>query len=133
MRFSVDTTSAVPIYAQLIAQVKQAIAAGVLRPGDSLPSLRDLAAQLRVNPLTVARAYRELDALGIITTAHGRGSVVSASAEAQGGTYRREALEQAVDRLLEEATHLGADAVEIQQLVQERLLVLRREERISHE
>ncbi len=132
MRFTVDTTSAVPIYAQLIAQVKHAMAAGVLRPGDSLPSLRELAAQLRVNPLTVARAYRELDALGIITTAHGRGSVISAGAERLGATYRREALAQAVDRMLVEAYHLGTSPEEIRAMVQERLQVLQQEETTTH-
>ncbi len=121
MRFHVDTTSATPIYAQLIAQVKGAIAAGVLRAGDSLPSLRELASQLRVNPLTVARAYRELEAQGVITTEHGRGSCVSAQAADLGEDYRHEALAHAVDALLAEAAHLGASPEDIRAMVNERL------------
>ena len=128
MRFDVDTTSATPIYAQLIAQVKHAIAAGILRPGDNLPSLRELAAQLRVNPLTVARAYRELEAANIITTGHGRGSAISAQAGGLGTAYRQEALVQAVDRLLVEAYHLGATPAEIRALVDERAQVIREHE-----
>jgi GntR family transcriptional regulator len=132
MRFTVDTTSAIPIYAQLITEVKHAIAAGLLRAGDALPSLRELAGELRVNPLTVARAYRELEALGIITTGHGRGSFISAGAADLGETYRREALAEAVERLLVEAYHLGASPEEIRTLVEERLRTLQGEEPIPH-
>jgi GntR family transcriptional regulator len=121
MRFHVETSSAVPIYAQLIEQVQRAIAAGVLRPGDPLPSLRELANQLRVNPLTVARAYRELEAQGIIRTEHGRGSSISPQAADLGGQYRRAALAQAVDRLLTEAGRLGAAPDEVRALVDARL------------
>ena len=139
MRFDVDTSSATPIYAQLIAQVKHAIAAGILRSGDSLPSLRELAAQLRVNPLTVARAYRELEGANIVTTGHGRGSFISTQAEGLGADYRRDALRQAVDRLLVEGYHLGATPEELCLLVAERSRVIRRpdeemekEEPITH-
>ncbi len=127
MRFDVDTTSATPIYAQLIMQVKHAIAAGILRPGDSLPSLRELAAQLRVNPLTVARAYRELEAANIVATEHGRGSFISTQADGLGADYRHDALCQAVDRLLVEGYHLGATPEEICTLVAERARVIRRD------
>lgn len=134
MRFTVDTTSATPIYAQLIAEVKHAIAAGLLRPGDSLPSLRELAGQLRVNPLTVARAYRELEAMGIIATEHGRGSRISEKAVGLGEAYRREALTETIDRMLVEAYHLGATPAEIFTLVEERLRTMQaaEEEAVSH-
>jgi len=132
MRFTVDTTSAIPIYAQLITEMKHAIAAGLLRAGDALPSLRELAGELRVNPLTVARAYRELEALGIITTGHGRGSFISAGAADLGEAYRREALAEAVERLLVEAYHLGATPAEIRTLVEARLQILQGEEPVPH-
>ncbi|HEY3377232.1 MAG TPA: GntR family transcriptional regulator [Armatimonadota bacterium] len=121
MRFDVETTSATPIYAQLIAQVKRAIAGGVLQPGEALPSLRELAAQLRVNPLTVARAYRELEQQGVITTEHGRGSFVSAGAAGLSAAYRREALALAMDRLLAEVSGLDASPEELLALLAERL------------
>ena len=121
MIFNIDTTSSIPIYAQIIAQVKYAIAAGVLRAGDGLPSLRETAGRLRINPLTVAKAYRELEAGGIVRTDHGRGTFVSSRSQEFGEEYRREALDQAVDRMLVEAYHLGANPDEIRLTVEERL------------
>jgi len=121
MRFDVETTSATPIYAQLLAQVKRAIAAGVLQPGEALPSLRELAAQLRVNPMTVARAYRELEQQGVITTEHGRGSFISAAATNVTASYRREALLAAITRMLAEVSGLDATPEELQALLAEQL------------
>ena len=123
MRFDVETTSATPIYAQLLAQVKRAIAAGVLQPGEALPSLRELAAQLRVNPMTVARAYRELEQAGVITTEHGRGSFISATAGESSAAFRREALVAAMERMLAEVSGLDASAEELLDLLAEQLHV----------
>jgi GntR family transcriptional regulator len=123
MIFDIDTTSSNPIYAQLITQVKHAIAAGVLRPGDGLPSLRENSKRLRVNPLTVAKAYRQLEAEGIVITEHGRGTFVNSRSEDFGSEYRREALEQAVDRMLVEAYHLGASPNEVRSVVEDRVQV----------
>ena len=121
MIFDIDTTSSLPIYAQLVAQVKHGIAAGVLRPGDALPSLRETSSRLRVNPLTVSKAYRELEAVGIVTTDHGRGTFVNSKLEGFGDGYRREALDQAVDHMLVEAYHLGTSPDEIRLTVEDRL------------
>ncbi|MEI7832279.1 MAG: GntR family transcriptional regulator [bacterium] len=121
MRFDVDITSATPIYAQLVAQVKRALATGALREGEQMPSLRELAAQLRVNPLTVARGYRELEQLGIIITERGRGSYVGAQAQVQSEQYRCEAVEQAIDNLLQEAHRLGVSASAVQELLAARI------------
>lgn len=121
MQFDVDTTSATPIYAQLMAQVKRGIAAGVLLPGESLPSLRELSAQLRVNPLTVARAYRDLEQQGVITTEHGRGSYISANAAGLSETYRHEALALAIDHFLAEVSGLDIAPEALLALLEERL------------
>jgi len=121
MLFNIDTTSSVPIYAQIIAQVKHAIAAGILRAGDGLPSLRETAGRLRINPLTVAKAYRDLEATGIVRTDHGRGTFVSTHSQELGEEYRREALDQAADRMLVEAYHLGASPDEVREVVENRL------------
>lgn len=131
MRFDVDTTSATPIYAQLIAQVKRAIAAGILQAGEALPSLRELAAILRVNPLTVARAYRELEHQGVITTEHGRGSFISASVVGMGECFRREALELAIDQLLAEVSSLDVTPKELLELLTERLQIEETEKGVS--
>lgn len=76
MNFDVDFTTHVPIYIQLMDQIKHAIATGELKPGRQLPTVRQLAADLRVNFNTVARAYRLMDEEGIISTQHGRGTFI---------------------------------------------------------
>ena len=120
MRFTVDTTSSIPIYAQLVAQVKHAIAFGGLRQGDALPSLREVALRLRINPLTVKKAYGELEALGIVTTEHGRGTFINSASRQFSEQYRKVELAQAVDRMLIEAWHLGASEEDVDTLVRER-------------
>ncbi len=74
MQVELDLRSKIPIYVQIIDQVKHLIATGTLRPGDQLPTIRQLATDLRVNFNTVARAYRSLDEEGLISTQHGRGT-----------------------------------------------------------
>ncbi len=77
MLLHVNPSSGVPIYLQLVAQVKQAVAAGALKPGGALPTVRKLAADLSINPNTVARAYRDLGREGVIATVVGGGSFVA--------------------------------------------------------
>jgi GntR family transcriptional regulator len=77
MLIRLDPKNDAPLYRQLMAQVQALIASGRLRPGDRLPAVRELAVDLRINPNTVARAYRELDALGIVETRGALGSYVS--------------------------------------------------------
>ncbi len=127
MRFTVDPTSATPIYAQLVAQVKHAIAAGSLQQGDALPSLREVATRLRINPLTVMKAYGELETLGIAKTLHGRGTFITAGSQAFSEQYRLEALEGIIDRMLIEAHQLGASLEDILALVRKRRQALDRE------
>jgi GntR family transcriptional regulator len=74
--FNVDPRSGVPMYAQLIDQVKRSIAVGALVPGERLPTVKQLAVDLTINPNTVARAYRDLERDGVIETSPGRGSFV---------------------------------------------------------
>lgn len=73
---TVDPRSGVPIYLQIVEQVKRSVALGVLRAGEQLPTVKQLALDLTVNPNTVARAYRELEREAVIDTATGRGSFV---------------------------------------------------------
>jgi GntR family transcriptional regulator len=124
MIIDIDPSSAVPIYAQIAEQVKHAIAAGVLRPGDLLPSRRDLAVRLRINPLTVTKAYQELEAEGIVVTEHGRGTFIALKTIDLGEDYRREALTQAVDHMLVVAHQLGSTSDEILERVNDRLRAL---------
>ena len=77
MKFAIDPRSGVPLYRQLIEQVKSSIARGGLRPGDQLPTVRQLAVELSINPNTVAKAYRELEIQGVLATQQGTGTFVS--------------------------------------------------------
>lgn len=117
----IDTLSSVPVYAQIIDQIKRAIACGILAPGESLPSLRETAISLRVNPLTVSKAYKQLENEGLIETRHGLGSFVSANAPTTSGSYRREALAKMLDEVLSNAWQLGMSFEEVQQLLKERI------------
>ena len=77
MLLHVNTSSGVPVYLQIEGQVKQAIAAGALQQGNALPPVRRMAAQLRVNPNTVAKAYQNLEREGVIRTVPGGGTYVA--------------------------------------------------------
>ncbi|MGH7737196.1 MAG: GntR family transcriptional regulator [Candidatus Tyrphobacter sp.] len=79
---NVDPRSGVPIYQQIVEQVKRSTALGVLRSGEQLPTVKQLALDLTINPNTVARAYRDLERDGVIETAPGRGSFVKGDGEA---------------------------------------------------
>ena len=74
-----NPSSGVPIYLQLIEQVKHAVGTGALRPGDQLPGIRSLAEELVINPNTVAKAYRELEHAGVIELRHGAGAFVASN------------------------------------------------------
>src|SRR5882724_7863360 len=80
MLFRSNPASGVPIYLQLIEQVKHAVETGALRPGEQLPGIRHLSEELVINPNTVAKAYRELEHEGVIELRHGAGAFVSANA-----------------------------------------------------
>lgn len=121
MLLKVDTTDAVPVYAQIVEQIKRAVAAGVLAAGDPLPSLRETALKLRINPLTVGRAYRQLEQDGLIETRHGLGSFVRNNAGAPAGKFRRETIARGIDRVLVDALHLGVSFDEVRALLEDRI------------
>jgi GntR family transcriptional regulator len=77
LRLDLDPDSPLPLYAQVIAQIRRALATGALKPGAQLPTVRQLAVNLRINPNTVARAYAELERAGLIATRQGRGTFVN--------------------------------------------------------
>ena len=78
--FSIDPMSRIPVYEQIIDQVWKFVAAGLLSPGDQLPSVRSLSVELSVNPNTIQKAFSELYSRGLITSVPGRGSFISSSA-----------------------------------------------------
>ncbi|CEO88169.1 GntR family transcriptional regulator [Syntrophaceticus schinkii] len=77
MWFDIDQRSSTPIYQQLVEGVKQAVARGILIQGEKLPSVRELAARITINPNTIAKAYQELEREGVIETLRGRGTFVA--------------------------------------------------------
>ena len=110
----INPNSKVPIYVQIEEQLRSLIAAGKLRPGDQLPTIRQLAADLRVNYNTIARAYLELDRAGIISTQRGRGTFVAGQPdEEQMRRIRQEKLRMILRSALDEARALGYSSEEI--------------------
>lgn len=108
MNLKLDFRSKIPIYIQIIDQIKHLIAVGELQPDDQLPTIRELAAALDVNFTTVARAYRLLDEEGLISTQHGRGTYILPLPEGlTNGDFRWEDLERLTRHFLNEAARLG--------------------------
>lgn len=104
----VNPSSGVPLYLQLKEQIKRAIGGGVFRPGDRLPAVRELAVEAVLNPNTVARVYRELEAEGFIATQRGIGTFVAADPGPRlSDAQRQRDLAAAADRFLAETAQLG--------------------------
>ncbi len=109
MHLEIDTSSSVPLYEQLVEQVALSVAAGALTPGDPLPSVRGLAADLRVNPNTAARALREMRLLGLSRARRGSGYEVAASAKRVAERISRTVLEREMARVIRIVRDLGLD------------------------
>lgn len=120
--FKLDFRTNDPIYEQLVAQIKHQIATGTLGPGDQLPTVRQVAADLRVNFNTVARAYRILDEAGIISTQHGRGTFIlePPSPEAT-EKLRQEDLVRLTERYLRSVFELGFSPEDAQTIFIEKI------------
>jgi GntR family transcriptional regulator len=109
--FTVDPRSGVPLYLQLIEQVKRAVALGTMEPGEQLPTVKALALDLTINPNTVARAYRELERDRVIETSPGRGSFVRTDgAPIEARRAGTDVAEGVLDAAVREARALGIDA-----------------------
>jgi GntR family transcriptional regulator len=124
MHFTVDPASGVAIYSQIVRQIKFAIAERTLRPGQLLPSVRQLSQQLTVNPNTVSRALQELQSEGIIETLRGRGVIVCAGAIERCRKERAALIAERIVGVLTEALHGGLSADEIREIVEQQLACL---------
>ncbi|MBN1485133.1 MAG: GntR family transcriptional regulator [Chloroflexia bacterium] len=119
MRLQIESDSKVPLYVQIEDQIRAMIAAGQLRPGDQLPTIRQLAADLRVNYNTIARVYLDLDRDGVISTQRGRGTFVAGVPdEEEMIEMREEKLQSIIKSALEEARRLGYSAAEVAETFQ---------------
>lgn len=129
----VNFKSGVPVYLQIVQQVKDAAASGNLRPGDSLPSVRALAEELRINRNTAARAYTELEAEGVIETRQGAGCFLKANGTSPlRKTVRSERLAAELDAVIVQAHHLQISDEELRSLLVERLAALRDRQDANH-
>lgn len=121
MLFHVNPSSGVPIYAQIENQVKNAIAAGALKPDQALPSVRKLAAELGINPTTAARAYQNLERDGVISTIPGGGTYVAENVPRFLKSEKLRRLQPYARQLAVEGTQLRLTDEEILKILQEEL------------
>jgi GntR family transcriptional regulator len=116
---TVDARSGVPIYQQIVEQVKRSTALGVLLPGEQLPTVKQLALDLTINPNTVARAYRDLERDGVIETSPGRGSFVrgDGTAESSAKVAAIDVARRAIEDAVREAKSMGLSREEVDKVV----------------
>jgi GntR family transcriptional regulator len=120
MQIHISPTDGVPIYLQIVNQVKYLVSSGRLAEGEELPPIRVLAEKLLVNPNTVARAYRELEMAGIVLKRRTTGTYVSGSGTRLGRRDRLKIITRRIDALLAEARHMAIPLDELVELVCER-------------
>ncbi|MBL8228316.1 MAG: GntR family transcriptional regulator [Bryobacterales bacterium] len=118
MILNLNPNSGVPVYLQLMEQVKHAVATGALRAGDQLPGLRKLAESLVINPNTVAKAYRELEHEGVIELRHGSGAFITERAVASTSMEAMRRAEQMAKDLVRHLLESGLTEEEIRRLVE---------------
>jgi len=117
----IDPRSATPLYAQIAGRLRVAVAAGELRPGEPLPSVRQLASKLRVNPATVVQAYRDLETEGFVEMRQGAGTFVKEVVPERKATERSKQAIDLVRQMIAEAGRLGLTARELQQAIEQEL------------
>ena len=118
MNLEIDFRSGIPIYLQVVERIKERIAGGRITPGEQLPTVRSLALELRVNFNTIARAYRILDEVGLISTQQGRGTYVMNIPQPEvSEKIRQKALTALTRRYLADAERLGASPDELNQIL----------------
>jgi GntR family transcriptional regulator len=120
MQIHISPTDGVPIYLQIVNQVKYLVSSGRLAEGEELPPIRVLAEKLLVNPNTVARAYRELEMAGVVLKRRTTGTYVSGAGTLLGRRDRVKIVTRRIDALLAEARHMAIPLDELVELVRER-------------
>ncbi|WP_044747122.1 GntR family transcriptional regulator [Bacillus alveayuensis] len=115
----IDPRSSTPIYEQIIHKLKELCFKGVLKPGDKLPSVREMSAMIITNPNTVSKAYKELERQGIIETLRGRGTFVSESARKTIDEGKIDMIKEQLKPLIIDAFYAGVDFEQIKQWIEE--------------
>jgi GntR family transcriptional regulator len=121
----IDPASAVPIYAQVVEQIRRLVAAGGLVAGDKLLSVRDLAASLRINRNTAAKAYQLLETQGVLETRAGQGTFIAAGGSRWSSEERLRCVAASLDRALVEAYHLEIPLTDLPAILGERIEAFR--------
>lgn len=117
MHIILNHSSMVPIYEQLMEQIKSDIIQSELKEGEALPSVRTLAGELRISALMVKKAYDKLEEEGFVTTVHGKGTYVSASDKQLALEARQKAIEDDFDKVIDRALSMGMKKEEISEVV----------------
>jgi len=120
MDISINLADGVPIYRQIVNQVKYLAASGLIKPGEELPPIRTLALQLKVTPNTIVKAYHELEISGVVQKRQGSGTFISDARPQLALRQRRRVIEQRIDGLLAEAHQLNFTTDDILRMVRER-------------
>jgi GntR family transcriptional regulator len=131
MLFQINYKSGKPVYLQVVDQIKAAAATGVLQPGEALPYIRPLAEELRVNRNTIAKAYSELESIGVIETVPGKGCFVKENHSPLRKDVRRKMLIEEIDQAVVQAHHLQISRDEFLNLVHQRIDVLENKRRAN--
>ena len=120
MQIHISANDGLPIYLQIVKQVKYLVASGRLKPGEEMPPIRILAERLRINPNTVARAYRELEVDGVVTKRRTAGTYVSDAGSPLARRERLRILAERADALLAEARQMNVTLEEVVELLRQR-------------
>jgi GntR family transcriptional regulator len=129
MDITINLADGVPIYRQIVNQVKYLVASGLLQAGDELPPIRTLALQLKVTPNTVVKAYGDLEVAGVVHTRRGAGTYVSEGRQSMARRERERIIEQRIDALLAEAHQLNFTTEDILKILRERRAAMESETR----
>ena len=119
LHFHIDPHSGLPVYRQMIDQIKYYIASGTLKPGDQLPSVRELAHQLSVNPTTVVKTYAELEHAEVIEILHGKGAFVTGNRSPFAEFEKEKVIRRLTRQLVVESVQMGADFDLVEKIVRD--------------
>ena len=120
LHLQIDAHSGLPVYRQMVDQIKYYVASGMLKPGHQLPSVRELAQQLSINPTTVVKAYNELEEEGVIDLQHGKGAFVAERASSSVSVFERDKVVRRLARQLAvESQQIGASYDFVQEVLEE--------------
>ena len=127
MFLHIDVRNGLAVYDQIVRQIKFAVADGVMRTGELVPSVRELARELAINPNTVARAYRQLQDDGVLETVRGTGLAIASAARRPCQAERTKLIRSRIRLVLDEALHSGLEVNEIESLLRDELTSARKQ------